>query len=63
MNTNCDIVIIPIQDYLGLSDDIGRMNAPSTISKSNWSYISRKYNYTKELSEYIKNITKISNRG
>ncbi|MCR5350434.1 MAG: 4-alpha-glucanotransferase [Acholeplasmatales bacterium] len=63
MKTNCDTVIIPIQDYLGLSDDIGRMNAPSTISKSNWSYISRSYNYTKELSDYIKNITKMTNRG
>ena len=62
MNTNCDIVIIPIQDYLGLSDDIGRMNLPSTVSNSNWSYISRDFDYSNDLAKYINKITKASGR-
>ncbi len=62
MNTACDIVIIPIQDYLGLSDDLGRMNLPSTVSNSNWSYISRDFDYSNDLAKYIKNITKASKR-
>jgi len=63
MNTSCNTVIIPFQDYIGLSDDLGRMNMPSTVSKSNWSYISKKYNYSNELIEYIKDITIKSKRG
>ncbi len=62
MNTNCNTVIIPIQDYLGLSDDIGRMNLPSTVSNSNWSYISRDFDYSNDLAKYINKITKASGR-
>lgn len=62
MNTDCNMVIIPIQDYLGLSDDIGRMNLPSTVSNSNWSYISRDFDYSLDLANYIKKITKESGR-
>ena len=56
------MVIIPIQDYLGLSDDIGRMNLPSTVSNSNWSYISRDFDYSNDLAKYINEITKASGR-
>ena len=62
MKTDCDMVIIPIQDYLGLPDDSGRMNLPSTVSNSNWSYISKKSDYKKELSDFIKKITLESGR-
>ena len=62
MKTDCDMVIIPIQDYLGLSDDIGRMNLPSTVSNSNWSYISRDFDYSNDLAKYINEITKASGR-
>lgn len=62
MNTKCDVVIIPIQDYLGLTDEEGRMNLPSTVSNSNWSYMAREFDFSNDLAKYIKRITKESGR-
>jgi len=53
--------IIPLQDYLGLGDDEGRMNIPST-SMGNWTYRCRAMDFTPELSDYILNITKKTDR-
>ena len=39
MKNNAKYCIIPIQDYLGLSDSDGRMNVPSTCGTSNWSWL------------------------
>ncbi len=61
MKNNAKYCIIPIQDYLGLSDSDGRMNIPSTAS-GNWSYISKKSDYSKELCEYMKNLAIESDR-
>ena len=61
MKQATDYCIIPIQDYLGLTDSEGRMNIPST-SQGNWTYVSRSMDYSKGLSEYILKITKESNR-
>ena len=62
MKTKCDVVIIPIQDYLGLTDEDGRMNLPSTVSNSNWSYMAREFDFSNDLAKYIKRITKESGR-
>ena len=61
MNTNCKYVIVPLQDYLGLSNEEGRMNVPG-VALGNWTYISKPYDYSKELALYIKNITIKSGR-
>ncbi len=61
MNTNCKYVIVPLQDYLGLANEEGRMNIPG-VALGNWVYISKKIDYSKELMEYIKNITIKSGR-
>lgn len=55
MNNEADTCIIPLQDYLGLSDYDGRVNIPST-SSGNWTYISKKDDYTSELSQYMKDL-------
>ncbi|MBQ9448881.1 MAG: 4-alpha-glucanotransferase [Acholeplasmatales bacterium] len=60
MKTNCDYCIIPLQDYLGLSDE-DRMNIPST-SGCNWQYISRRRDYTPELKEFMAKVIKESKR-
>ena len=61
MKSNCDICIVPLQDYLGLSDDLGRMNTPG-VALGNWGYISKENDFTSDLLNYIKNLTKESNR-
>ncbi len=55
MSTSGDRVIIGMADYLGLKEE-GRINAPSTMGE-NWTWrMKDKYN-TKELREYIKELT------
>lgn len=61
MNTNCKYVIVPLQDYLGLANEEGRMNIPG-VALGNWVYISKPFDYSKELMEYIRNITIKSGR-
>ena len=54
-NLKLDYTIIPLQDYLGLDDECGRMNMPSKIG-GNWSYMSREYDYSDSLSDFIKKV-------
>lgn len=61
MRQDCNYTIIPLQDYLGLSDEDGRMNVPSTL-KNNWTYRAFKHNFTKGLKDYILKITTKYNR-
>ncbi len=61
MKQNTKYCIIPLQDYLGLSDSEGRMNIPSTAS-NNWTYISRAHDFSTELAGYIKDLTIVTNR-
>ena len=37
INSNADVVIIPIQDLLGLGSS-ARINTPVTVTKDNWSW-------------------------
>ena len=55
MKQESKYVIVPLQDYLGLTDSEGRMNIPSTPT-GNWKYISRSDDFSKELLEYLKSI-------
>ena len=55
MKQESKYVIVPLQDYLGLTDSEGRMNIPST-PLGNWKYISRSDDFSKELLEYLKSI-------
>lgn len=61
LNCVADTAIIPLQDYLGLHDDIGRMNIPSTLG-CNWRYRCQKHDYNAKLAKYIYKITKRSSR-
>ena len=61
MKTNVDTCIIPLQDYLGLTDDQGRMNIPSTLG-CNWRYRCKREDYNDKLAEYIHKITAESHR-
>lgn len=61
MKTPPFVAIIPLQDYLGLTDDKGRMNIPSTLG-CNWRWRCKRTDYSDELAAYIYKITKESNR-
>ena len=61
MKTPPFVAIIPLQDYLGLTDDQGRMNIPSTLG-CNWRWRCKREDYSDELAAYIYRITKESNR-
>lgn len=70
---NCDVIelafssianlaIVPIQDYLELSNEEGRINTPST-SEGNWTFrLSPRYN-TKKLRDKIINLTTKTKRA
>ncbi len=60
MQSKSNLVIIPIQDWLG-KDSASRMNTPSTLG-GNWLYRIRKDELTDELSEKIHNTTKTFRR-
>jgi len=60
-NTDCNYVIIPFQDYLGLNDKNGRMNTPSTVG-FNWKFRCYKSDFSKDLKDYIKELTIKYNR-
>ena len=55
MKQNSKYVIVPLQDYLGLTDFDGRMNIPATPT-GNWRYMARKTDFSKDLIDYIKSI-------
>ncbi len=58
---SCNMAIISFQDYLGLPDNVGRMNAPSTAT-GNWQFRTVESDYSKGLENYILKITKKYNR-
>ena len=53
MKQNSKYVIIPLQDYLGLTDSEGRMNTPSTVG-NNWNYMAKESDFSKEFLDYLK---------
>lgn len=61
MRSTAFMCIIPIQDYLGL-DNMARINHPSTLGGNNWKWRIDKELLTKELSLYIRSVTKIYGR-
>ena len=60
MRSNSNIVIIPLQDYLGY-DSRSRINKPSTTG-SNWTWRTTDKDFSKELQVKIKEITKLTGR-
>ena len=57
-----NLAIVPMQDYLGLTNSEGRMNTPST-SEGNWTFrLSPRYN-TPALREKITAVTKRTKRS
>lgn len=61
MMQKSNMCIIPLQDYLGLTDSEGRMNVPST-AMGNWSYMAKKTDFSDELSKYMLKLAIKSNR-
>ena len=62
MRSKANLAIVPIQDYLELSNEEGRMNTPST-AEGNWSWrISPRYN-TKKLRSKILGMVVKTNRN
>ncbi len=61
MSSVAELVVIPIQDYLGKSSD-SRMNIPSTVG-GNWLYRIEKDDLSTELAEKISAITHTFRRG
>ena len=54
-------VIIPLWDLLAMGEE-ARINLPSTVSNKNWSWRFVKSDISEELSEYLRNIAKKSDR-
>ena len=61
LKTPPKMAIIPLQDYLGLTDDKGRMNIPSTLG-CNWRWRCTRNDYRAPLAKYIRRITEESGR-
>ncbi|GFP76784.1 4-alpha-glucanotransferase [Clostridium fungisolvens] len=59
-STVSDLAIIPIQDYLGLGSE-ARINIPSTLG-NNWKWRLSHNDFTPELAEKIRKITKLYGR-
>lgn len=53
--------IIPLQDYLGLTDGEGRMNTPSTLG-GNWCYRAMPMDFSDGLKNYILKLTEKTGR-
>lgn len=62
MSSVADTCIIPMQDYLGLSDE-ARMNHPSTLGGINWRWRVRKRSFTKKLAKKIRRMTELYGRA
>ncbi len=60
MRSSASLCVIPLQDWLGLSDK-ARINIPSTTG-NNWRWRADKKAFSKELNEKIKRITKLYGR-
>ena len=56
MSSSANLAVVPMQDYLELTNDKGRMNTPS-VAEGNWTWrLSAKYN-TKSLKAKITDMT------
>ena len=55
LSSKANLAVVPIQDYLELTNDKGRMNTPS-VASGNWTYrLSPRYR-TKALTEKVKSL-------
>jgi 4-alpha-glucanotransferase len=62
MKSKANLVVIPIQDYLELTNEEGRINTPS-IAVGNWDWrISKRYK-TASLSRKIRKMTERGGRA
>lgn len=59
--SRADTVIIPLWDLLALGKE-ARMNLPSTVSDRNWSWRFVKEDFTAEISNYLKTVSKENKR-
>ena len=57
-----DTAIVPVWDLLALGGE-ARINEPSTVSDKNWSRRFLKEDFSKELSGYLKKVSKMSKRA
>jgi 4-alpha-glucanotransferase len=62
LNSKANLSIIPLQDYLELPNEIGRMNTPATAS-GNWVWRVDPSYYNDELLNKIKDVTIKTGRG
>ena len=62
LHSNAYLVIVPIQDILGLSSN-ARMNKPGTVSKKNWSWRMDPSELNSSKVRRMKNYTMESSRG
>lgn len=56
-----DLVVIPLQDYLGLKNANGRMNTPS-MSAGNWTWRASKRSFSENLRKKMRKMAKVGNR-
>ena len=62
LTSRANLAVIPMQDYLTLRDEEGRMNTPS-VAEGNWTWrLSPRYR-TKTLTARVKAMTEQSGRG
>ena len=62
LHSNAYLVIVPIQDILGLGSN-ARMNKPGTVSKKNWSWRMDRSELDSSKIKKMRNYTMGSNRG
>lgn len=61
MKSRANLAVIPMQDYLMLTNERGRMNTPS-VASGNWQWRVSKNYFRSALAEKIYNLTKSGNR-
>jgi 4-alpha-glucanotransferase len=62
MSSKANLAVIPMQDYLELTNEEGRMNTPA-VAEGNWNWrISKRYR-TPSLTKKIKDMTERNKRA
>jgi 4-alpha-glucanotransferase len=62
LNSSANLTVVPMQDYLELTNEEGRMNIPS-VAEGNWTWrLSPRYR-TDKFVKKVKNITERTNRA
>ena len=61
MMSKANLTVVPMQDYLGLTNEHGRMNTPS-VAEGNWTWRMKKGQTKKALAEKIRDLTVRSGR-